>query len=89
MTSWNFTNPDNPAIERGGIPTWEHKEATVFELQRLGVPFRPAELAVVDYRVMLYACQKGKMSPAQTARMMLDTIERAYKKDDGSWRFST
>lgn len=88
MTSWNLTNPDNPSIERGGIPTWDHKEATVYELQRLGVPLRPAELAVVDYRIMLYACQKGKMSPCQTANMMYDTVKTAYCNKDGTWKFS-
>lgn len=66
---------------------WDHKEATVVELQKLGVPLRPAELAVIDLRSLLYIAQKNKLTPNQTASMMFSEVERVYTDAEGNWHF--
>lgn len=88
MSSFNLTNPENPApVERDTGTNWDHKEATVEALIELGVPRGPAELAVIDYRGMLNACQRGKLTPVQTADMMLEKVEDVYRNEDGTWKF--
>ena len=85
-----LTNPESPPpIERHPVIHWEHKEATINALQQLGVPFRPAELAMIDFKHVLGICQRNKLSASQTATMMLSIVERAYKNDDDSWQFAS
>lgn len=89
MSSMFLTNPDNPnSSKKKENIFWDHKEKTIAEFIELGVPLRPAELAVIDLRTLLYIAQKNKLSPRQTAEMMLPEVERLYKKDDETWRHS-
>lgn len=62
-----------------------HKEATTAEFMKLGVPLRPAELAVIDLRKYLYMAQHNNLSPKQTANIMMSEVERIYKREDGTW----
>lgn len=67
---------------------WDHKEATVTEFMNLGLPLRCAELAVIDLKPLLFIAQKNKLTPKQTADMMLSEVERVYMKDDGTWPYA-
>lgn len=89
MSEFFLTNPEDPTFvpptKRDTNRYWGHKESTVKELMNLGVPLRPAELAVIDFRTELYLCQRNKLTPEQTARMLLDNTKRVYTNDEGEW----
>lgn len=85
------TNPESPPshlISQKENIFWDHKEATIQEFMNLGVPLRPAELAVIDLKSYLYIAQRNKLTPEQTARMMLPEVERVYKRKNGTWSYT-
>lgn len=91
MSSLFLTNPGtlkSHFLSKKQNIFWDHKEATVTEFMNLGVPLRPAELAVIDLKSLLYIAQKNKLTSKQTADMMLSEVKRLYKKEDGTWRHS-
>ena len=86
-----FTNPESPhshLIPKQDNILWDHKERTVAELVAMDVPQQIAELAVIDFRHMLYMCQRNKLVPFQAARFMYGDVYQLYTRDDGSWHFS-
>ena len=88
MSDMFLTSPESHLISKRENIVWDHKERVIQELMAFGVPLRPAELAVIDFRSLLYLAQHNKLTPFQTARMMLEEVERLYKRADESWAFT-
>lgn len=85
MSHFYLTNPDKPPTRKNEHVTFDHKEDTVRELHKLGIPLRVAECAVIDLKSALITCQNTKLSPQQTADMMSEIVCEKYMKDDGRW----
>lgn len=85
----NLTDPDNP-------PKWfetkkastKYKEDVTAALIKLDVPFRVAELAVIDIKYMVVSGYHKKQKPNITANLMMDMINRIYKDEDGTWHYT-
>ncbi len=77
----NNTNPDNPP--KRYIPRkidWDWRDSVISELQKLHVPFQIATVSVIDQRESLDSCAKNKLTPKQTADLLISVIERVYNK---------
>ena len=79
-----LTDPENPdrsnrrvAKKKPGYV--DFKEATCATLQEFGIPLRPAETAVIDFRPQLMGYFNEKYTAAQAAVLMVDEVRRLYK----------
>lgn len=82
MSKAFLTKPNSPTSHLIGKVQnvhWDHKEATIRELVKEGVPLRVAELAMIDMRGYLFSAQRNKLTPKQAAGIMFEEIERMYK----------
>lgn len=87
-TSVNLTNPENPRkFHHESVRSWDYRESTIDEMVRLGVPFRCAEVAAIDFKGIVNTCYHNKLTPVQAARMLYDKATEVYQKDDGSWPY--
>ena len=76
-----LTDSDNPQIARpkAGSGYVDFKEEVCATLQRFGIPLRPAEIAVIDFRPEVIGYFQQKNTPAEAAVLMVDKIRRIYK----------
>lgn len=66
---------------------FDFKEDVVYELIAHGVPMRPAEVTVIDFKHIMRICIKNKLNARQTAKMMLETVKQAYCRN-GKWSYT-
>ena len=78
MSKTFLTNPKAPDGKKPKLTPFDYKEAVTAKLMEWGVPLRPAELAVIDYKSDVYQGFKDKLTPKQTAIKMVDKIREAY-----------
>lgn len=90
MSKLFLTNPSQPShlLTKDENLIWNFKEAVTAELIKCGVPFRIAELAVIDLKKFLILAQHNKLTAEQTANMLMCEVERLYKNNEGIWHFS-
>ncbi len=93
MSKLFLTDPDNQSDEDNPLsqyrlPTFDFKEKVVEKLMmEWKVPFRVAQVAVIDLKKISYMCYHYKLNPRQTAEMMISEVERLYKFEDGKWHY--
>lgn len=77
----NATNPDNPPVKyKPKKIDWDWRDAVVLQLTKHGVPSTIATVAVIDLRKALDTCATGKLTPEQTAEMLLSKVHDVYNK---------
>lgn len=83
MSKLFLTNPDDPCLPRRTIKTrkgyFDFKEGVEAELMNLNVPFEIARVAVIDLKSSVNVHFNGKLTPKQTAVMIMDDVRRIYK----------
>lgn len=72
--------------KRTGITT-DYKECVEAALIKRGAPFRVAEVACIDLRGTVTLCFHNKLTPAQTAEMLWQQVEKIYKHENGRWHY--
>lgn len=94
--SYFLTDPENKnnsvfdnhkSITLRGSAYWKWRDCVTKELTAYGMPFRVAEVAVIDLKNILYPCHHAKLTPFQTARMMVDRASELYKNKNGTWHY--
>ena len=79
MSSMFLTTP-KVADESKKKPTpFDYKEAVTAVFMRWGVPLRPAEVAVIDYKSEVYNAYHARLTPVEVAVTMIDKVRREYK----------
>lgn len=66
------------------LTPFDYKEAVTATLMKWGVPLRPAELAVIDYRSEVWEGYHAKLTSEQTAVKMIDKVRRVYKVNESN-----
>lgn len=89
MSKLFLTDPDNPNPKEKARKktTFDFREGVSAHLRNLGVPFRPSELAVIDFRQMIANCYHSKLNAEQTASFMFGEIFDIYTTD-GIWHYA-
>ncbi len=64
------------------LTPFDYKEAVTATFMRWGVPLRPAELAVIDYRAEVNQAWHAKLTPNQLAVKMIDKVRKVYGVTD-------
>jgi len=91
MSEFFLTDPDNLSDEEieKRKPTnisFDYKERIREHLREAGVPLRVADCATIDLKYLINECFAYKLTPFQTARMMISEVERIYMTDD-KWHY--
>ncbi len=91
MSKFFLTNPDDVSDELKNSKrrkvTIDFKEQVSSQLQHLGVPFIVADLAVIDLGFLMKSCRINKLSPSQTADMLIGQVKERYTNEDGTWHY--
>ena len=91
MSEFFLTNPDSPPshlLTKKGNVSFDYKEKVQRALMELGVPLRPAELAVIDLKTYLKYGHAEKMTPKEVADFILCEVRRLYIREDGTWAYT-
>ena len=94
MASLFLTDPDARTLEQlndkkqSGNRFIRFKELVCLELQKLDVPLRAAEVAVIDdVGAIMKTCLIERIGPRATAELMYGPVEKIYKTD-GKWHYT-
>lgn len=77
LTNREDFNPPTPVPNTKNFFTYREQVAAA--LMMFGIPLRPAELATIDYRREVLEYFQNKLTPKQTAVMMIDKVRQVYK----------
>ncbi len=91
MSKFFLTNPDDVSDElkesKRRKVTVEFKEQVSAQLERIGVPFVVARVAVIDLGFLMKSCRINKLNPSQTADMLISQVKERYTNEDGTWHY--
>lgn len=82
MANINNTNPENPKKlkYKPRKVDWVWREELVSILKSRNVPHDHAETAIIDNRELFDTHHKNKLTPSETADVVLPLIESVYNK---------
>lgn len=61
---------------------FDYRESVAKELIGLGIHFRSAEIAVLDYGSKVHEAMVNQLTPKQTAVTMIDEVRRIYVRKE-------
>lgn len=91
MNFRNLTNPNDhdhvSKVRSNHVkrPSFEFTDAVTSELTKFGMSVQTAEVALIDFKYVLNVCCANKLTPHQTAKMLLDKVVDTYRDIEGSW----
>lgn len=92
MSTYYGTTPEGTTqkshlLSKQQNTSFDYKEKVTNELIALGVPFRVAEVAVLDLKDIMYECYHKKMKAKFAAVVMIDRVREVYTSKDGQWHY--